>query len=349
MKNILVTGAGGYIGTTLVPMLLEQGYRVRALDRYFFGDHLPPRDDRIERVKEDSRRIRPSHLKGIDAVIDLVALSNDPSAEHFQQATWQINCESRIRTARLAKEAGIGFYLLPSSCSVYGFVEEGLVVNENSPTHPLTTYAKANKKAEEGILALADADFCAVVLRLATVFGCSPRMRFDLAINNMSYSAWKTGELPLMRSGRQWRPMVHVKDVARAVCFMLKAGREQVRGQIYNVGSEKNSFQLIQLAELVSASLSRTIEIEWYGDDDHRSYRVSFDKIEKLGYRAEVSAEDGIREIGAALETGKVEKSSQTLTLPWYQEIIKWQKIIHDVELCGGILDIENEENREGR
>jgi len=228
-------------------------------------------------------------------------------------------------------------------------VAEGTVAIANIDTRQLTRQLRTLGAQNGCILALADADFCAVVLRLATVFGCSPRMRFDLAINNMSYSAWKTGELPLMRSGRQWRPMVHVKDVARAVCFMLKAGREQVRGQIYNVGSEKNSFQLIQLAELVSASLSRTIEIEWYGDDDHRSYRVSFDKIEKLGYRAEVSAEDGIREIGAALETGKVEKSSQTLTLPWYQEIVKWQKIIHDVELCGGILDIENEENREGR
>jgi len=223
MAKVLVTGAGGYIGTTLVPALLEQGYQVRALDRYFFGKNLLAKDPGIEVVQEDSRKIRAEHLAGTEAVVDLAALSNDPSGELFQKETWEINCEARVRAAKLAKEMGVRRYILPSSCSVYGFQANGHAVCETSVTNPLTTYAKANRAAEEGILPLGDGQFCVVVIRQATVFGYSPRMRFDLAINGMTYGAWKTGVLPLMRDGSQWRPMLHVKDAAAAICFLLRA------------------------------------------------------------------------------------------------------------------------------
>ena len=156
MAKVLVTGAGGYIGTTLVPALLEQGYQVRALDRYFFGKKLLAEDPRIEVVQEDSRKIRAEHLAGTEAVVDLAALSNDPSGELFQKETWEINCEARLRTAKLAKEAGVRRYILPSSCSVYGFQANGHAVSEKSATNPLTTYAKANRAAEEGILPLGE-------------------------------------------------------------------------------------------------------------------------------------------------------------------------------------------------
>lgn len=339
-NRVLVTGAGGYIGTTLVPMLLERGYAVRAIDRYFFGRGLLPAHDRLETAVEDSRRLKPEHLQGIDAVIDLVAISNDPSGELFQEATLQINRDSRIRTARLAKEAGVKRYVLPSSCSIYGFQADGVIADEKSPTSPLTTYARANEMAEQGIIPLADDKFCAVVLRQATVYGLSGRMRFDLAINGMTYGAWKTGRLPLMRDGTQWRPMVHVRDAAWAQIFMLEADAEKINGQIFNVGSKANTYQIGPLGHLVADLVPRDVEIEWYGDPDHRSYRVAFDKIEALGYRTEKAAADGVAEICAALDKGAVDKTTQTMTLDWYKELTRWHRVVHEVEMYGGIVEI---------
>ena len=340
MSKVLVTGAGGYIGCVLVPMLLDKGYRVRALDRYYFGRELLTNHDNVETVYEDIRRIKPEHFADIDYVIDLAALSNDPSGELFQNSTWQINHVARVNVANLAKQCGVKRYILPSSCSIYGFQEEGVIADETSQTNPLTTYAKANLRAENGIRPLADDKFCVIVLRQATVYGYSPRMRFDLAINGMSYGAWKDGVLPLMRDGSQWRPMVHVKDTAAAMCFMLEADMEKINGEIFNVGSEENNYQLKPLAEKVAEVVPRDVSIEWYGDPDHRSYRVSFNKIESIGYKASYVAEDGVREICDALEKGVLDKTDKTITLKWYQELVKWNQIINQVQLDGKMIDL---------
>ena len=340
MRRILVTGAGGYIGTALVPLLLDAGYAVRAVDRFFFGRHLLPEHDRLDVVVEDNRKLAFEHFDGVDAVIDLAAISNDPSGELFQEATFRINRDSRVRAARLARDAGVRRYVLPSSCSIYGFQEDGVVATETSPTNPLTTYARANEMAEQGVLPLADERFCVVVLRQATVYGLSPRMRFDLAINGMTYGAWKTGRLPLMRDGTQWRPMVHVRDTARAQTFMLEADPDKVNGQIFNVGSVGNVYQIGPLGELVAGYVPREVEIEWYGDPDVRSYRVAFDKIEALGYRAEKTAADGVAEICEALEAGTLDKTIRTITLDWYKELARWHRIIREVEMYGGIVEI---------
>ena len=340
MRHILVTGAGGYIGTTLVPLLLDEGYTVRAIDRFFFGRGLLPEHDQLDIVVEDTRKLGPEHFEGVDAVIDLAAISNDPSGELFQDATLEINRDSRVRAAHLAKRSGARRYILPSSCSIYGFQADGVVADETSPTNPLTTYARANEMAEKGVLPLADEKFCVVVLRQATVYGLSPRMRFDLAINGMTYGAWTTGRLPLMRDGTQWRPMVHVRDTARAQMFMLEADPSTVNGQIFNVGSAGNTYQIGPLGELVAGYVPRGVETEWYGDPDHRSYRVSFDKIEALGHRAERTAEDGVAEICQALEAGTIDKTIQTITLDWYKELARWHRIIHEVEMYGGIVEI---------
>lgn len=338
MQKVLVTGAGGYIGTTLVPMLLGSGYHVRAFDRLFFGRDLLPVHPGLEIVQHDARDLSEQHIEGCDYVIDLVALSNDPSGEEFKDQTYAINHRSRVHTAALAKKLGVKRYVLPSSCSIYGFQEPGVVADETTKTNPLTTYAKANEMAEQGVLALADQGFTVVVLRQATVYGYSPRMRFDLAINGMTYGAWKTGVLPLMRDGTQWRPMIHVKDTARAQIFMLSADAAKVNGQIFNVGSKENNYQLGPLAEIVARVVPREVKIEWYGDPDHRSYQVAFDKVNALGWRANLVAEDGVKELCEALEAGKTDRTKITLTLEWYKELIAWNERIKQVAVDGAIL-----------
>src|SRR5919106_920126 len=315
MERVLVTGAGGYIGSTLVPMLLAEGYEVRALDRFFFGRHLLPDHEQLELIQADSRRFQPAWCEGVDHVIDLVAISNDPSGELFQEATYQINHESRVHCATLAKAASVKRYILPSSCSIYGFQAPEVSCDETYTTNPLTTYANANEMAEHGVLPLADDKFCVVVLRQATVYGYSPRMRFDLAINGMTYGAWKTGVLPLMRDGTQWRPMVHVRDTASAQIFMLRAPREKVNGQLFNVGSDANNYQLGPLAETVCEVLPKKTKIDWYGDADHRSYRVDFNKMEALGWKAKRAARDGALEIYEKLEAGTIDRTTETITL----------------------------------
>lgn len=338
--RVLVTGAGGYIGTTLVPMLLAEGCDVRAIDRFFFGRELLADHKRLEVIREDSRRLLPGHLDGVEAVIDLVGISNDPSGELFAEATMQINWQSRARTARLAKAAGARRYILPSSCSIYGFLEAGVVADETSPVNPLTTYARANLKAEDDVRGLSDDRFGVVVLRQATVFGLSPRMRFDLAINGMAYGAWKTGKLPLMRDGQQWRPMIHVKDVAAANLFMLSAPSAEVDGELFNVGSRESTYQIGPLGEIVAGLVPRPVTIEWYGDPDRRSYQVSFAKIERLGWRALHDAADGVAEICDALASGRVDKTPRTITLDWYTALEEWRRIVRATELHGGMLDL---------
>ncbi|MFT4412439.1 NAD-dependent epimerase/dehydratase family protein [Fredinandcohnia humi] len=341
MKDILVTGAGGYIGSVLVPKLLRKGYKVKALDRYFFGTDKLPNHENLQVIQEDTRRMKPEYFAGIDAVIDLVAVSNDPSGELFKKATNEINYISRVNTACLAKWLGVKQYILPSSCSLYGFQDSETIVDETSPTYPITVYAKANEKAEQHILPLADERFTVTILRQATVFGYSPRMRFDLAINGMTYGAWKNGVIPLMRDGSQWRPFVHVEDTTDVMCMLLEADPVLINGQILNVGSNSNNYQLGKLAQEIANTLPKEVQIEWYGDPDYRSYRVSFDKIEKLlGWKAKWSGAEGAKEIFDKLASGELTKSEQTITLDWYKELVKWQRIIKSVEMYGGILDL---------
>ncbi len=322
--KVLVTGAGGYIGTVLVPMLIERGFSVLALDRFFFGrDKLPPEGDQLEVVEEDIRFFEKELLKDIDAVIDLAALSNDPVGELDPVKTWSINYLGRFRVATLSRLMGVKRYILPSSCSVYGFQDE--VVDEKSPTNPLTTYAKANLKAERDILHLADESFTVVILRQATVYGLSPRMRFDLAINGMVRGFFKNGKIPILRDGTQWRPFVHVRDTSLAIIKALEAPAELVNREIFNVGSEEQNYQIFDLAKKVAEAIGIPFKYEWYGLPDHRSYRVSFTKIkEKLGFKPQYDAEKGAVEIWEALEAGKVNPDDpRTITVEWYKNLLK--------------------------
>jgi nucleoside-diphosphate-sugar epimerase len=337
--RVMVTGGAGYIGSVLSRMLLDKGYDVTILDRLFFGsDSIKDISDRIKLLKTDSRWYEPSALKGVDAVFDLAALSNDPSGELDQKKTLEINHEARVRTAKLAKKNGVSKYVLASSCSVYGF-QEGILTEQSTP-NPLTTYAKANILAEKDNLPLGDKKFTSTAVRQATVYGHSGRMRLDLAVNGMVLGFFKNGKIPIMRDGKQWRPFVHIKDTSNAFIKILESEPDLVNGQIFNVGSENQNVQIFDLAKEVAEAIKLPFNFEWYGSTDTRSYKVSFEKIRKtLGYKTVHTAADGAREVYEALKSGKLNGDDpRTITVKWYKQLMEMHSIMKDVEMNGVVL-----------
>jgi len=337
--KVLITGGAGYIGSILSRLLLEKGYDVVCLDRLFFGtDPIKDVMDKIKLVKDDIRWFNPEILKGVNAVFDLASLSNDPSGELDPQKTLEINYKGRVRVAELSKKYGAFKYVLASTCSVYGF-QEGILTEESS-LNPLTTYAKASVLAEKEILPLADKAFTVTVLRQATVYGYSYRMRFDLAINGMVLGFYKDGKIPIMRDGTQWRPFVHVKDTSNAFIRVLEAEPELVNSQIFNVGSDDQNVQIFDLAKLVAESIGIPLNYEWYGSPDKRSYRVSFNKIrEVLNFKPQYTPREGAKEVFDALKEGRLNSDDpRTITVKWYKHLIEMHSFLKNVEMDGKIL-----------
>ena len=325
-KRVVVTGGSGYIGSVLSQLLVDAGYDVRVLDRFFFGDTIPE-SPHIEKIKIDSRKISHDHLEDTYAVLDLAALSNDPAGELDPIKTLDINYRARRRLQELSSEVGVDRYILASSCSVYGF-QDG-VLNEESPTNPLTTYAEANLRAEESALELHQkgTDMAITIFRQATMYGLSPRMRFDIAVNGMTLGMWQNGSIPLLRDGTQWRPFIHIRDTSKAFISALNADKSIVAGESYNVGTNEQNYQIMHLGELVAEGIGKKFEFTWYGDPDHRSYQVNFDKIrDVLGFKADWTPLEGAKEIASALESGSVQPNIYTKTLAWYTELIEWEK-----------------------
>ncbi len=340
MKKVLVTGAGGYIGAVLTHCLLSSGYAVIALDRFFFGQETLKQvsgHPMLTILKKDIRDVEPADFDGVYAVCDLAALSNDPSGDLDPELTLGVNHAGRVRVARAAKSAGVARYVLSSSCSVYGH-GEGDPLHEAAPKNPLTMYARANLRAEEEILPLADRAFCASAIRNATVFGLSPRMRFDLVVNLMTLHAVERGKVTILGGGRQWRPLVHVRDVARAFVMMIEAPPERVSGEVFNIGKE--NAQVLSVAYIVRETLPFPLQIEVAPDDpDRRNYNVSFAKAtQQLGFEAQHSIGDGVREIYDALKMGLVETGPKTSTVKWYRNVLDAQKLIDSIALNGRLL-----------
>lgn len=338
--QVLVTGGAGYIGSVLVKELLSDGHSVKCLDRFFFGKESLAdviSNPKLEIIRDDIRWFDPSVLKGVDAVMDLAALSNDPSGELDPSKTIDINYLGRVRVARLCKEYGVKKYILASSCSIYGF-QEG-IIDETSPINPLTTYAKANRKAEEDILPLANSKFSVTALRFATVYGYSGRMRFDLAINAMVLGLFKNPRIPVMRDGSQWRPFIHVKDVANAYKLTLNEDSDKIDGQIFNIGSESQNYQILPLAQMIGESLGIDYAIEWYGSADSRSYKVSFKKFKNItNFSPIYTPKEGALEIYEKLSNGTLNDSLKTKTVEWYKHLLATGDLYNSIALRDTLL-----------
>jgi nucleoside-diphosphate-sugar epimerase len=341
-KTILITGGGGYIGSVMVGELLKKGYQVKVLDRMFFGLQTLEQykgNKNFELIQNDTRYFNKSILKGVDTVIDLAGISNDPSCDLDTKITQSINYSGCVRTAKIAKAMGVERYIFSSSCSVYGAGKKEKLT-EDTEKHPVSLYAKLKLAVEDEVLPLANDDFCVTVLRNATVYGISPRMRFDLVVNLMTMNAWRNKKIHVTGGGKQWRPNVHIKDVAKAFMLVMETEKVKVNGQVFNVGDNEQNRQVIQIAAMVR-DIVPYVEVEVIPDDpDKRNYNVSFDKISKdLGYKAERSIHEGIVEIKQALENGVLDPDDiRVVTLKYYQYLLNAEKILKQITLKGKVF-----------
>ena len=298
--RILLTGIDGYLGALMGPHLVSRGHEVIGLDAGFYRDgllyELPPA--RIPTMTKDIRQITVGDLRGFDAVVHLAELSNDPIGQNRPEVTYAINGDGSGSLARHAKEAGVGRFIYSSSCSVYGAGGADWKTEE-SPTEPLTAYAACKLRTEAVLGALADDAFSPTCMRNATAYGASPRMRFDIVLNQFAGLAWTTKQIVMVSDGTPWRPLVHALDIAEAFACVLEAPREAVHDQIFNVGSDDENYRVRELAEIVAAAFPGTTATFGPPTADGRSYRVSFAKIARQvpAFRCRHNAASGAAEL----------------------------------------------------
>tara|TARA_R110000850_G_scaffold272385_1_gene407526 strand:- start:236 stop:1198 length:963 start_codon:yes stop_codon:yes gene_type:complete len=307
--KVLVLGGAGYVGSTVSRELWENGYEVTVLDLMSFGGESlvslngKPRFNIIKGDIRDSELLADI-MPGFDAVYVLAAIVGEPACNRDSDTAVDINLGGTLKSLAAAKKAGVKQFIFASTCSNYGISEDDSFVTEEAPLQPLSTYSESKVEAENEILAAKSADFHPTVLRLSTAFGVSTRMRFDLLVSDFTLAAVKEGKIVIF--GEQfWRPFVHVQDIAQAFRLVTEADPSIVSGEVFNVGSNDNNTQKIQLGEMVKAQVPNT-ELEFVKrDTDPRSYRVDFTKIkERLGFEAKWSIKDGIREAHEALTKG---------------------------------------------
>jgi len=295
--KVLVTGNKGYVGRILSDMLIKEnidavGYDVEFYPAQFNNDH-----KEIPTIHKDIRDISIEDLSGITEICHLGALSNDPLGEINSELTVEINYKATVKLAELAKKAGVSKFVYSSSCSSYGTNSE--IVDEKSELNPQTHYAKSKVNSELDILKLKDDSFSPVILRNATVYGHSSNLRLDLVVNNLTASAFTTGKVKLLSDGTAWRPILHVKDMARAFIKIIDSSDKDVKGEIFNVGSNEENYTVKQIANTVEELVPNSkVEFGKNASKDFRSYKVDFSKIKKqLDFSTKFTVKDGIKEL----------------------------------------------------
>lgn len=299
--RIVVTGTEGYLGSLVAPLLMQCGHDVLAIDTGFYkvgwlynGSPLTPRT-----LCKDIRRITVDDLQGIEAVVHMAELSNDPTGQLAPNITYEINHKGSVHLAELAARAGARRFVYMSSCSVYGVATGDDLVTEDSPVNPQTAYAECKTLVERDVAPMARDSFSPVFLRNATAFGASPRMRFDIVLNNLAGLAWTTKEIKMTSDGTPWRPLVHGLDIAKAITCALEAPREVIHNQVFNVGDTRQNYRVREIAEMVAEAFPGCGLSFGQQSSDNRSYRVSFEKVNKQlpGFSCDWDARRGARQL----------------------------------------------------
>ncbi|MFC4542222.1 NAD-dependent epimerase/dehydratase family protein [Halosolutus amylolyticus] len=310
VQTVLVIGGAGYIGSVLSRRLLEAGYEVRVLDSLLYGRHGIEAlldHDRFTLIEGDMRTIDTvvEGIRGADAVVHLGALVGDPASSIDSQKTLEMNYHAVTLAASICKYHQVNRFIFASTCSVYGRDENDDLLTEASALNPVSLYAKTKIESEQALLEMADANFSPTILRMATIYGLSPRMRFDLVVNILTAKAHETGDVPVF-GGNQFRPNVHVADAAGAFIDCLEAPINDVSSEVFNVGSTEQNYRIAEVGEMIAECFPEA-SIEWHPEnEDERSYRVDFSKIEStLDYDVERTIPDGCREIKEALEESR--------------------------------------------
>lgn len=280
--RVLVTGSSGYVGSVLCPIFEEHGHEVVGLDTgYYDGCDFGAYHGERQRITLDVRDVEPRHLEGFDAVVHLAALSNDPLGDLSPELTHEINHHGTVRVARAAKEAGVPRFVFASSCSMYGASDADALLAEDAPLRPLTAYAESKVRSEEALRELDGDGLTTVSMRNATVYGVSPRLRLDIVLNNLAAWSHVTGKIRLLSDGMSWRPLLHVRDLAKVAVRMVEAPSELVAGRAFNVGSAAQNYLVRDLAEVLAEVTGCEVEFAGDASPDPRSYRVDFSELER--------------------------------------------------------------------
>ena len=306
--KVLVTGSDGYIGVRLVELLQKEGHQVTGLDTGLYRDGWLYSDQKStpripSTINKDLRRITAEDLAGHEAIVHLAELSNDPLGQNNPEVTYKINHEGSVAIAKLARDLGIRRFVYASSCSVYG-AGTGEFLDETATPNPQTAYAKCKVLVEQDVGKMASDSFSPVFLRNATAYGPSPRMRFDIVINDLCALAWTTKKIAMLSDGSPWRPVAHVEDICRAVLCSLQAPEMVVRGKIFNVGQNSDNYRVRELAKMVADEFPGCEISVGSSGGDNRSYRVNFDRIhnELPGFVCKYRASEGIRQLHELFE-----------------------------------------------